>query len=475
MSDLADNNKRTKMQLALLVGAISAGLTTASNTAFADDGNVSEKDMLAQAVALYEKLSGNEVELPRSLAEKCGDDSLGKAVMLGFKNTNDIVSVSDSTAIRKQDALTILYKTIISYDYSYALTSDEIDSIMNDCYDNALVDEENRAAYAFMLKHDIILDNFDTEPNKLITWSSCSTLVDVLYDLFVQDTSFTIGDYTIKIGTTAQSVVDYLGEPIRIDDSDYDFDWYIYNSNPEKLIMVGVKEGRVCAFFTNSSDFSFGDIHSGDDYLFAYKYIENDEFRIFKDNDGRIDAVLYNPYTKSDVTLENSTYLRSCELVDIINAQRTKRGLDTLNIDDELYSTANDMVSQPKYQELARDERFSHISDDAQHEQGYDIFAIYEKLLASDSNVFDSDTRSIGVSTYTDDEFNIYASIICSDVSAALTTEPSDINAVEPDTYIFETEAQASEIITSENITEFVFETPDVTETETVRELVHLL
>ncbi len=457
---MTDNNKLSKLRLTLLTAAIATGVASVSHTVSAEDGNVSEKDMLYQAVALYEKLSGNEVSVPRSLMKNCGDENLGKAVMLGFKNTHEAASVSDAVAIRKQDALTILYKTIISYDYSYALTSNEIDEIMNTCYDNALVDEENRAAFAFMLKHDIIVETFDTEPNKIITWSSCRTLVDVLYDLFVQDTSFTVGGKTVKIGTSIQKITDTFGEPTRIDKSDYDFDWYVYNTDPSKFMMVGVKEDRVCSFFTNSSDFTFGDLEAGDDYLLAFKYIENEDFRILKDNDGMIDAVLYNPYTKSDVTLDNSTYLRSCELVDLINAQRAKRGISPLNIDDELYAVANDMVSQPKYQELARDERYLHTMDDAQHEEGYDVFLIYQKLLGGEYDCFSEDMHSVGVSTYADESFNIYASIVCSKTQSALTTEPTDINTVEPETYVFETE-----VVSAFEEAEFVFETEIDTET----------
>ncbi len=454
---MTDNNKLSKLRLTLITAALATGFVSVSNTVLAEDSNVSEKDMLTQAVALYEKLSGSEVAVPYSLSKSYGDENLGKAVILGFTSSDEAKALSDAVAIRKQDALTILYKTIISYDYSYALTSGEIDRIMNTCYDNALVDEKNRAAYAFMLKHGIITALYDTEPDKLITWNSCATLVDVLYDLFVQDVSFTIGENTVKIGTAIDDVTDAFGEPQRIDKSDYDFSWYVYNTEPSRFMMVGVKEGRICAFFTNSSEFSFGDLKSGDDFLFAYKYIENDDFRIFKNSDGMIDAVLYNPYTKSDVTLENSTYLRACELVDMINAQRQKRGLDALNIDNDLYASADTMVSQPKYQELARDSRYYHTMDNAQHEEGYDVFAIYEKLLNADSECFNEAAKSIGVSTYADESFNIYTSIMCSDTRSVLTTEPTDIEEVEPQSFVFETETAAANNTTEAE--EFVFET----------------
>ena len=458
---MTDNNKLSKLRLAGLTAAIMTGAISAPLIAQADDINVSEKDMLTQAVALYEKLSGDVVTVPDALKSQCNDENLGKAVMLGFTNSDTANTVSDVVAIRKQDALTILYKTVISYDYSYALTTDEIDKIMNSCYDNALVDEENRAAYAFMLKHGIIADSYNTEPDKLITWDSCATLVDVMYDLFVQNTTFTVGENEIKMGGSAEELINTFGEPVRIDKSDYDFSWYVYNSDPSQFMMVGVKEGRICAFFSNSDSFSFDGINSGDDYLLAYKYADNDNFRIFKDSENRIDAIMYNPYTKSDVALNNNAYLRACELVDIINSHRAKSDMVSLNIDNDLYTKASEMVSQPKYHELARDARYSHILDNAQHEEGYDIFAIYEKLINAQSDCFSEDLKSIGVATYVDEGFNIYLSIISSDKDAELTTVPADIEAVEPQSFVFETSADIPAASNTTEAEEFVFETPD--------------
>ena len=458
---MTDNNKLSKLRLAVLTAAIMTGAISAPLIAQADDSNVSEKDMLTQAVALYEKLSGDVVTVPDALKSQCNDENLGKAVMLGFTNSDAANTVSDAVAIRKQDALTILYKTVISYDYSYALTTDEIDKIMNSCYDNALVDEENRAAYAFMLKHGIIADSYNTEPDKLITWDSCATLVDVMYDLFVQNTTFSVGENEIKMGSSAEELINTFGEPVRIDKSDYDFSWYVYNSDPSQFMMVGVKEGRICAFFSNSDRFSFDGINSGDDYLLAYKYANNDNFRIFKDSENRIDAIMYNPYTKSDVALSNNAYLRACELVDIINSHRAKSDMESLNIDNELYTKANDMVSQPKYHELARDARYSHILGNAQHEEGYDIFAIYEKLINTQSDCFSEDLKSIGVATYVDEGFNIYSSIISSDKDAELTTVPADVEAVEPQSFVFETSADIPAASNTTEAEEFVFETPD--------------
>ena len=51
---MTDNNKLSKLRLAGLTAAIMTGAISAPLIAQADDSNVSEKDMLTQAVALYE-------------------------------------------------------------------------------------------------------------------------------------------------------------------------------------------------------------------------------------------------------------------------------------------------------------------------------------------------------------------------------------------------------------------------------------
>lgn len=462
---MTDKTKQSKLKLALLCTALTTGLAgTAANVGA--ESNVSEKDMLAQAVALYEKLSAAEVDVPNALVKNCRDESLAKAVMLGYVNADDTASVSGSTAIRKQDAMTVLYKTVIGYDYSFALSTEEIDEIMDSCCDNALVDEENRAGFAFMLKHGIIDSGFNTEPNKLITWDNCATLVDVIYDLFVQDVTFTVGECEIKPGANIGTVTNVMGEPQRIDKSDSDFDWYVYNSDYSNFMMVGVKADRICAFYSNSGNFAMGDLKSGDDYLLAYKYLENNDFCIYKSPDGRIDAILYNPYAKSDVTLENDTYLRSCELIDMINAERAKSKLAPLTVNADAHSDANSMVTQPKYHELAADNRFVHTADGAEHETGYDIFTVYNALLSSDSDVFGENTKSVGAATFADENFVIYASVVSSQVVTETTTESADIAVISPETEV----VSLTDTDTVDETVTVSAETADVP-TETVAEL----
>lgn len=431
LNDLADISKLPKMRLLMFSALVAAGASQLGSTALAADGSISEHDMLDQAVALYEKLSGSEVDVPAGLAENSEELFLGKSVVLGFINADEMDTVSEAATLRKQDAMTVLYKTIIDFDDSYALSTDEVDKLMNKCYDNALIDEENRVGYAFMIKHGIIDSSGSTEPNKEITWKSCGILVDLLYDMFVQDISFDVSGTTVKIGSNISSVTEVLGEPDRIDKSDYEFDWYIYNSDYSRFMMIGVDEGRICAFYTNCADFSMGDIRSGDDYLSTYKYAEDSSYRFFADQEEKIDAIMYNPREKSESFEENDTNIRACELVDLINAKRVSDGNEPLVISPELWQNAADMAVQPKYKLAAVEAKTSMVSDNATHVAGYDVFSLYAKLVAGDAECFKSGNTAAGVGNTITDSGYTMASIITGDadskeIKKTLTTSAED-------------------------------------------------
>ncbi len=401
-----------KLRLMMASALLSAVVGGAGMSALAEDADISERDMLEQAVVLYEKLSNKEADIPNGLPGAEEQPFLGKSVALGFINADEMDSISGATTIRKQDVMTILYKTIIDFDDSYALTSDEVDEIMNRCCDNALIDEENRVGYAFMIKHGIIEASEETDPNKVITWNSCSVLVDLLYDMFMQNVTFDSAGTDITIGANIKTVTDVLGEPDRIDESDYGFDWYVYNSDYSDFMMIGVTEGRICAFFSNNGNFEFDGIKSGDDELLTFKYAEDDAYRFFSDGSGKIDAVMYNPHQKSKIDSEEAAASRGYELVDMINANRVKNGFEPLKIDKELWQNAGDMAVQPKYIETAIENEEPAEADGAVFENGYDVCSVYDKLLKNNDSCFTENMNVIGVGTALTSDYSVSAGII---------------------------------------------------------------
>lgn len=58
----------------------------------------------------------------------------------------------------------------------------------------------------------------------------------------------------IKIGDNKAYVISNIGKPSRIDYSEYNFKWYVYNEDLNKFAMVGIEEDNVVALYSNGID-----------------------------------------------------------------------------------------------------------------------------------------------------------------------------------------------------------------------------
>ena len=56
----------------------------------------------------------------------------------------------------------------------------------------------------------------------------------------------------IKIGYTKQQLINLLGNPDRIDESEYDFKWYVYNNDLDNFFMVAIQDDEVVGMYSNS-------------------------------------------------------------------------------------------------------------------------------------------------------------------------------------------------------------------------------
>lgn len=58
----------------------------------------------------------------------------------------------------------------------------------------------------------------------------------------------------IRLGQSVKDIKSKLGEPNKIEKSEYGFDWYVYNSDYSKFCMVGILQNKVVALFSNTMD-----------------------------------------------------------------------------------------------------------------------------------------------------------------------------------------------------------------------------
>lgn len=58
----------------------------------------------------------------------------------------------------------------------------------------------------------------------------------------------------VQLGDNQEQLLALLGEPERVDASEYGFEWYIYNEDYRQYAQIGLLDGRVVALYTNSAD-----------------------------------------------------------------------------------------------------------------------------------------------------------------------------------------------------------------------------
>jgi uncharacterized protein YkwD len=68
---------------------------------------------------------------------------------------------------------------------------------------------------------------------------------------------------TISFGESISSLLSKLGSPNRIDETEYAFNYYIYNNDYSRLLFVAVKDNKVVGFYTDSVDFTYLGISYG--------------------------------------------------------------------------------------------------------------------------------------------------------------------------------------------------------------------
>jgi uncharacterized protein YkwD len=163
----------------------------------------------------------------------------------------------------------------------------------------------------------------------------------------------------VALGDSLDKLLKQLGKPARIDASEQGYSWYVYNSDPGKLMLFGVTGKRVVAQFSNSSKGWTGDaqgiklgqtlkeakkragtVHgseNGDDYWAFVKNSEKSVLFIDKHDSSKIIGILRtNETLLSKVKSSYSSKLQKpfeLQIFDLASAERKLRGIAGLTWD----------------------------------------------------------------------------------------------------------------------------------------------
>lgn len=263
----------------------------------------------------------------------------------------------------------------------------------------------------------------------MLTKEECETLVDTVYDYFAQNVMVTVGGKEIRVGANVSTILDTFGEPNRIDQTEYGFEWYVYDSNYSEFCMVGVEADRVCALYTNSSSFDFNGMKSGDDYSKTADYLDNRCYRFLcrLRKDILIQYCTIRSYRGVDVSTSVKRS-KSMILLDMINSYRSKHNKTVYVEDSDMNAAAwlssLDFMNEKGYE------------SDVVTQSGYDVFSVYRQLLESDNDILVQDTQytsPIGLNTTTDLSGGIQAKIVADTTSIAVPEEKTTVEIPQKD------------------------------------------
>ncbi|OXS55459.1 CAP domain-containing protein [Bacillus sp. V-88] len=251
----------------------------------------------------------------------------------------------------------------------------------------------------------------------------------------------------VHVDATEAFLRSVLGAPDRIDESRFNFHWYVYNKDPETYVQFGVFHGIVVAMYSNSDSWTsesglklgmsqqevrdvmdqIGAEHDQSDYVYDEKLI-----RLYYDqNDGnslsgifmvRQDFTMTNP----DFNKEKVRVSMEKQLLDQANALRARHFLEPLEEDSRAREVARDHS-----QDMAIRNFFSHENPDGltpfqRMEQAgisyssageniaagqLNAIAVHDAWVNSEGhrkNILSPLYKKLGVGTYYGGEYGVY-------------------------------------------------------------------
>lgn len=216
----------------------------------------------------------------------------------------------------------------------------------------------------------------------------------------INDKTLNVLGTNISLGESDESIISKLGHPNRIAQSEYDFDYYVYNNNYSKLLFVAIRNNEVVGFYTDSIDFNYRGIISGHnldkvnevlgmdfsmEYVLSYS-TENYNLNIFLDEIGTgsvtgifllASDVRENGYTEK--TMKDIEFL----VYDLTNSIRNRNGIPILS-----WSSTAAKAARKHCIDMAENNYFDHYDlygkspGDRLNEEGIYYSSIGENIIA---------------------------------------------------------------------------------------------
>ena len=188
------------------------------------------------------------------------------------------------------------------------------------------------------------------------------------------DEILSVRNTTLSLGDRTDSVLSKLGKPNRILDTEYDFDYYVYNNDYSNLVLVAIRNNQVVGFYTDATTFSFLGISPGSSLQAVNRALNKsflmDEVLTLNTNNYTVKVLMDKIGTQkvtgiyvlsNTVKMEGYTesVMNNIEILvlDLTNSVRARHGVATLS-----WSPVAAVSSRKHSIDMANNNYFEHIS-----------------------------------------------------------------------------------------------------------------
>lgn len=218
-------------------------------------GSITREEVATLSIALYQALGGNvDDKVPVTQFKDTASIDAQRAGELGFMNGIGEGVFAPGDVVKREEMMIVLRRVLNQIGYPITTVEDQLVHF---------ADEDQIAPWAKEAMNDFVSIGIiqGTEVKKLVpkrntTRAEAASLALRVYEYFkiaplYEQANQNVVMQGISIGMGRKAVYEKLGEPIRIDQSEYGFQWHIYHKEYKHYLQVGIQDDIVVALYTN--------------------------------------------------------------------------------------------------------------------------------------------------------------------------------------------------------------------------------
>lgn len=219
---------------------------------------MTREEMTTLAILLYKALGGSvPQEIVTTVFQDTSSKDIGAAYQLNIIKGTAPNIFSPLDVVKREEMIVIFHRMLQSLHYSVKAKQITLSNFLDyNHVSNWAKEAINDFTYMGLVQ--------GTAENKLFaqrnaTKEEAIALTLRIYEHFkymplYEQKNQNIVIQGISIGNSKEKVKEKLGEPLRIDQSEYGFEWYIYHNDFSNYLQVGIKNNTVVALYTNQSN-----------------------------------------------------------------------------------------------------------------------------------------------------------------------------------------------------------------------------